>query len=104
MQRTMDAKDLHPEIIKAVPGTIGAIVALRWIAGPPLQRIMALVGGIGASYYGSPWAAASAGVDPGLAGFMIGLFGMALASKVFEGIAVLNPGSMIERLLKRLGL
>lgn len=101
---TMNQNDITHEIIKAVPGTVGAIVALRWIAGPPTQRVMALVGGVAASYYGSAHVASLMGTDTGLAGFMVGLFGMALASKVFEGIAALNPSGLVERVLKRLGL
>lgn len=104
MQRTMPQDQLHPEIIKAIPGTVGAIVALRWISGPPLQRIFSLIGGIGASYYGSGYVAKMMGGDAGLAGFMIGLFGMAAASKVFDGLAALNPKEFIDRVLRKFGL
>ena len=43
--------ELPPEVVKALPGTIGAIVALRWISGTPLQRITAVLGGGTASWY-----------------------------------------------------
>ena len=103
MQR-MNQSEIQPELIKALPGAIGAIVALRWITGPPLQRIAALIGGIGASYYAASWSARIMGTDEGLAGFLIGLFGMAIASKVFEAIAVLAPADLVSRILRKFGL
>ena len=96
------ASDIHPEIIKAVPGTIGAIVALRWIAGTWPQRLTALVGGSAASYYGSPHLVALSGANPGLSGFLIGLFGMAVAARIFDGLAALKLGALAERVLSRL--
>lgn len=93
-----------PEVIKALPGTIGAIVALRWISGTPLQRIAAVVGGAAASWYAGEHVAVAFEVGVGLAGFLVGLFGMALASKVFEAIVEFEVGKALARLLHKLGL
>lgn len=97
-------QDLPVEIIKALPGALGAIVALRWIEGSPLQRVASVLGGGSAAYYGAEHAANAMGVSAGFAGFLLGLFGMALASKLFEAIAAFKPGNAIDRLLARWGL
>lgn len=96
--------DIPPEIMKAVPGALGAMVALRWIQGTPMQRVTSFGGGISASYYGTPHLANLLGVQPGMAGFLIGLFGMAIAAKVFDGIASLNVSEVLSRVLRKWGL
>jgi hypothetical protein len=100
----MQQHDIPPELIKALPGTIGSIVALRWISGSPLQRITAVCGGAGGAYYGTPYLAASMGTDLGLTGFLIGLFGMAIAAKCFEVIQLISPQALLDKLLQRWGL
>lgn len=96
--------EIPPEVYKGLPGAIGAIVALRWIVGSPVQRATAVVGGTAASYYGSPWLALWAGFDHGLAGFLVGLFGMAVVAKIFDALALLDLQRIIDKLLGRLGL
>ena len=98
------SQDVPPEILKAIPGTLGALVALRWIVGTPLQRITALMGGSSASYYGTGHLANMMGTDTGLTGFLIGLFGMAIAAKCFEVLQLVDPGRVLDKLLTRWGL
>ena len=100
----MAQSEIPPELIKALPGTIGSLVALRWIVGTPLQRITAVCGGAGGAYYGTPYLAAAMGTDIGLTGLLVGLFGMASAAKAFEVIGLVNPAQILERLLRRWGL
>jgi hypothetical protein len=100
----MQQHEIPPELIKALPGTIGSIMALRWISGSPLQRITAVCGGAGGAYYGAPYLGATMGADLSLAGFLIGLFGMAVAAKCFEVIALINPQALLDKLLRRWGL
>lgn len=94
-------QDLSDELFKALPGMLGAMLALRWVEGTPLQRATSFVGGAIASYYGAPFVARALSVDTGLAGFVVGLFGMACAAKIFETIAALNIAGMIERAFNR---
>lgn len=84
MQRTMQSpSDIPPELQKALPGAIGAFVAfLR--PGTIMQRIVAFVGGSAASFYGAGHVSSMLGTDQGFAGFLLGLFGMAVAAKVFD--------------------
>jgi hypothetical protein len=48
-----EPNQVHPEVLKVIPGTVGALVALGWIKGTWPQRVTALIGGAGASYYGT---------------------------------------------------
>jgi O-antigen ligase len=96
--------DWRQEAGNILPGLIGAIVALRWVGGSPLQTAAALCGGTAASYYGGTAAAGWLGVSVALAGFVVGLFGMAISSRIFEAIAAIPIGRVIEAMLKKLGL
>lgn len=99
-----DLDRVVPEMLKALPGAVGAVVALAWINGTRTQRAVSLIGGIAASYYGASRAASMLGVEQGLAGFLVGLFGMAIAAKLFEAIAALNLARAIDRLLRKWGI
>jgi hypothetical protein len=99
-----DQQQLPPEVIKAVPGVLGAIVALRWISGTPMQRIAAVIGGSGTSYYGGDYVAEVTGAHVGLAAWLLGLFGMALAHKLFEALAAMNLGERIDKILAKWGM
>ena len=96
--------DVAGEAAKAAPGIVGALVALRWMPGTPFQRVSAFVGGSAASYYGTDHLVHALEFSPGFTGFLLGLFGMAIASKVFEAIDSLRLGRRIEKLLDRWGL
>jgi hypothetical protein len=97
----MDWKD---HATTAAPGLLGALVALRWVGGTPWQLAAAFVGGSAASFYGTGHLVAWSGANPGLSGFLIGLFGMATASRVFEAIAAIPIARVVEKVLHRLGL
>lgn len=96
--------DVTGEAVKAAPGVVGALVALRWMPGTPFQRATAFLGGAAASYYGTDHLVHALELSPGFTGFLLGLFGMAIASKVFEAIDGLRIGRRVEKLLDRWGL
>ncbi len=95
------AQDIPPEIAKVVPGFLGSLVALRWIPGSPLQRVSAIFGGSAASYYCAEFLTLVLGTDRDLTAFLVGLFGMALAAKVFETLAVIDFQKIVDKLLQR---
>jgi hypothetical protein len=97
----MDWKD---HATTAAPGLLGALVALRWVGGTPWQLCAAFVGGASASYYGTPHLVSWSGANPGLAGFLIGLFGMAIAARVFDGLAAVPTARVVDALLRKFGL
>jgi len=100
----MEQTDIPPEFLKAIPGTIGAIVALRWISGTPMQRIAAVVGGSGTSVYGGEYLADVTAAPFGLVAWLLGLFGMAIAHKLFESIAAFNINARLDKILTKWGL
>lgn len=75
------------QVTEIAPGVIGALVALRWVGGTPWQLGAALLGGSSCAYYGTPHVAGWLGVSAGLSGFLLGLFGMAIASRVFDAVS-----------------
>lgn len=83
----MDWKDTAEQV---APGVIGALVALRWIGGTPWQLVSSFLGGACGAFYGTPHAVVWFGTNAGLSGFLLGLFGMAVASRIFDLIARLD--------------
>lgn len=88
--------DMPPEIKDAAPGVLGSLVALPFLRGPWPVRLAMVLGGVVLSFYGSRPAAGWFDMQDaqGLVGFLIGLFGMALVAKVYEGIAAFNAGEL----------
>lgn len=70
-------------------GLAGAVVSMRFLQGSWPSRISMAIGGALFSYYAAPFLAKFTGLPEGLAGFLLGLFGMAVASRIWEGIEVL---------------
>ena len=102
--------DVPPDIGKAWPGALGAIVALPFLAGTLLVRLAMVAGGVALSYWGSDPAARYMGVTnaEGLVGFLLGLFAMSIAAKLFEVLAALRAemavGTLMDWLRKKLGV
>jgi hypothetical protein len=99
--------DIPPELAKFVPGAIGSIVALGWVPGTPMQRFLSLIGGIAASRYLSAPVVDWMSPHPeslGLAGFLIGLFGMAIIAKCYEALAQFNLSARLDKILARWGI
>ncbi|VVE82582.1 holin [Pandoraea sputorum] len=92
-------------VVKVLPGAIGSLIALRFI-GEGLtrkQKAMSFAAGAAMSYYLSPlvvmyFAITDAGAQQAF-GFLMGLFGLALAKEVFKEI---NDADLIGALKRRL--
>lgn len=101
---------IPPEARDAAPGVLGALVAIPWTQGPLLMRASMFLGGASLSYLGSDAFAQVMGMTSGrgFAGFVLGLFGMSVAAKIYEAIAAVAAGELwgavIEWLRTRLGL
>ncbi len=99
----MDIDPAH--ITKNAPGAIGALIALRFIKGPTWwHSAIAFVGGCACSIYGTDYAVERTGADAGLAGFVLGLFGMAVVAKCHEAIEQFKPAELLGNVLKKWGL
>jgi len=69
---------------KLLPGTVGSLLALGWVDATWPRKVFMGIGGAALSFFVAPAAAAAAGTNEGLAGFLLGLFGMAVVDKIFK--------------------
>lgn len=83
-------------IAKALAGIAGAFVSLNFMQGSVPQRLVLAVGGAAMSYFFSTPASRYLGMADaeGMIGFLIGMFGMAIASKVYEVIAAMDAKAL----------
>ena len=96
-----EAQDIS--LIKLLAGAAGAFASLRFIQGTKTEKGIMAVGGSSMSYFGtSPMAEYLHMVTAeGLIGFMIGLFGMAIVSKLYEVIQAVDAYAVAKRFLDK---
>lgn len=73
--------DIDP---KHVAGPLGALSAVLFLKGTVMRRLAMVIPGAALSFYAAPWVAQRFNTAEGLAGFLVGLFGMAAVGKVFD--------------------
>lgn len=101
---------IDPTLTKVIPASLGALVSLRFVQGTLPERMLMTAGGVSLSYYATPASAAWLQMTnaEGLVGFVIGLFGMTLAAKVYEALQALDAAALGKDLWgtvkKRLGI
>ena len=94
---------------KLLAGIAGSFVSLRFMSGTLIQRVILAIGGAALSYYATtPFATWVGARDAeGLVGFFVGMFGMAIVSKIFEVIqaadAKLIAGDVWEWIKRKWG-
>lgn len=82
-------------------GVLGALVSMRYLSGSwPAKVSMALSGAV-LSYYASPHIAERIGVPEGLAGFLLGLFGMAVVSRAWEAVQAFPTAALWQAVIDR---
>lgn len=95
--------DIHPEVLKAIPGAVGSAIALRWVEGSLGLKITSWAGGGAISYYGSEfiawWMDLTHAGAIGFIGLALGLFGMICAGKVYELIREADTKAIFSALL-----
>ena len=86
-------------IAKAAAGIAGAFVSLNFLEGTMSQKLVLACGGSLMSYFFSTQTALYLGMKDaeGMIGFLIGMFGMAIASKVFEVIKNADTQAILSR-------
>ena len=79
-------------LVKLASGVAGALVSLRFVQGTWLEKLIMLVGGSALSLVGTGPTANWLGMQSaeGLVGFLLGLFGMAIVSKVYDAIQLID--------------
>lgn len=74
-----------PDFKDLLPGALGSFgAAALWLKGPWGRRLTMAGLGSAASHYGAPYVATMLDMSPGWAGFLLGLFGMAVVDNIFK--------------------
>lgn len=82
----MPAFDAFDVIAAKLAGVAGALVSMRFLQGTWPQRVSTAICGALISFYAAPYVAGRVGIPEGLSGFLMGLFGMAIASRLWEWV------------------
>lgn len=95
-------------IAAKLAGVAGALVSMRFLQGSWPQRISTAICGALISFYAAPYVSARVGIPEGLGGFLMGLFGMAIASRLWEWVQTTPVAGVwqivIDWLKKRAGV
>ena len=96
---------LNLDLTKIAIGLAGATVSLKFVQGRWWERLGLVVGGAALSYFGTTPCAALVGVKDaeGLLGFLIGLFGMGLVTKVYESLQAVDARSIASKVTQWIG-
>lgn len=90
--------DMHPEVAKAVPGVLGSITAVLLMRAPWKTAAAIVLPGTAMAYYGGAWVGHLVGMPETLAGYLVGVGGMAFMAKVLETWQRLDIEKWIEKL------
>lgn len=97
----MSPGDFDFSATKFFSATCGAAISmLKWPGSVPEKLTMG-VAGTGISYFLTDWVAEKVGLPPGVAGFLLGLFGMMIVGKVWEVLAALDAKTMAADLWEK---
>ncbi len=67
-------------------GVAGAVVSMKFLQGTFMERAFMAMSGAIVSYYATPWLSPKIGLPEGFTGFLVGMFGMAVASRGWEWV------------------
>lgn len=73
-------------IVSKLAGVAGALVSVRFLSGSLASRLVMALGGATFSLYAAEYVSAKLSLPEGLAGFLLGLFGMSILSRIWEAI------------------
>ncbi len=94
-------------LLPKLAGLAGAAVSLRFVQGSWPERITMALGGFVVSVYWGQWLSANTGLPEGGAGFLLGLFGMAICDKIWQAIQLVpikeSWAAVLEWLKRKLG-
>lgn len=77
-------------------GVAGALVSMRFVAGSITERLVMAAGGAAFSFFASAFVAQKLAIPEGLAGFLLGLFGMSILSRVWDWLQTASIDSFIR--------
>jgi len=95
----MDFKDI-PELAKLIPGALGSLFSMFWIRNHWLRMFGMFFGGVVLSYYATDYVVKLTGFPGGLAGFLLGIFGMSIVASIFDGWGKLKLHEIFNEFLR----
>lgn len=82
-------------------GLLGAAVSMRYLHGSWPARLSMAISGSLMAYYAAPYLSLMLGIPEGLAGFLTGMFGMALVSRVWEAVQATPVAALWQAVIDR---
>ena len=96
----MDAPTIADVWLAKLSGVAGSLISLKFITCNTWLELLTMVaGGSFLSLYAAPYVTMKTDLPEGLAGFLLGVFGMAIAAKVWEAIQATPAGEILGRFL-----
>lgn len=83
-------------------GLAGALVSMHFLQGTWPARLSMAASGCLFSFFASPYLSQKTGLPEGLSGFLLGLFGMAVVSRVWEWVQTTPVAAIWQALLSRI--
>lgn len=88
-------QDLHPEVAKVAPGVVGAALSALWTKESPGRAFALFLAGAALAYIVGGWLSSSLGVTDEIAGFIAGVYGIAMVNKGFEALQSFPLGQLL---------
>lgn len=82
-------------------GVAGAMVSMRFLHGTWPERLSLAVSGALLSYYLAPHISERLSLPEGLTGFLVGMFGMAVASRAWEAVQAFPIAALWQAVIDR---
>jgi len=82
-------------------GVLGAVVSMHYLQGSWPARLGMAASGSLVAYYASPYLSLLLGIPEGLAGFLTGMFGMAIVSRGWEAVLAAPIGALWQAVIDR---
>lgn len=93
----MDFQSIDAHALAAkLAGVAGSLASMRFLSGTWPSKLSMAASGSVLAYFGSPFLSEKVGLPEGLAGFLLGMFGMAIASRAWEVIQEFPIGKAWE--------
>lgn len=83
-------------------GLAGAVLSVRLLkVESKMEALWMIAGGVAFSWYAAVWFSTKLGIPEGLAGFLMGLFGMGLCARIWEFIKEMPIRQIWDSLMDR---
>lgn len=94
--------DLPPDFGKYAAGPVGSAIALLWLPGTLLRRAAMFFAGWGMAHFTAPALTTWLNLSPTFAGFLTGLFGVVIVSKLFDTWVQFDAGTILKEFVRKL--